>query len=272
MSLTVISYGGGVQSTAMVVLAATGRLGHDVNAALFANVGDDSEHPATLDYVHNVAIPWAAERGLEIHELQKRKRDGSVGTLWEELHRINSITIPVRTSDTGQPMGRRSCTIDYKVKVVDKWLKANGATEDDPATVLVGISTDEIMRAKGDRAGMDLFRRRAYPLIDLNLDRAACQQEIIKVGLPAPPKSSCFFCPYHRPAQWAELRRDDPDLFEKSAELEDELNRRRSNSGKDPVYLTRFGIPIRKAITEAQDMLPLFSPDTETCDEGYCWT
>ena len=39
MTPTYISYGGGVQSTALIVLAATGRIHAD--AALFANVGDD---------------------------------------------------------------------------------------------------------------------------------------------------------------------------------------------------------------------------------------
>jgi hypothetical protein len=42
--------------------------------------------------------------------------------------------------------------------------------------------------------------------------------------------------------------------------------------GKDPVYLTRFAKPIDEAVREAQEMLPIFSPDTDTCDEGYCWT
>jgi hypothetical protein len=40
---TIISYGGGVQSTAMLVLAIRGQLGYQIDAALFANVGDDSE-------------------------------------------------------------------------------------------------------------------------------------------------------------------------------------------------------------------------------------
>ena len=46
--MKVISYGGGVQSTAMLVLANQGAI-DSVDAALFSNVGDDSEHPATLD-------------------------------------------------------------------------------------------------------------------------------------------------------------------------------------------------------------------------------
>lgn len=52
MSLRTISYGGGVQSTALVVLAAQGVIDYPV--ALFSNVGDDSEYPATIDYVRNI--------------------------------------------------------------------------------------------------------------------------------------------------------------------------------------------------------------------------
>ena len=47
--LRVASYGGGVQSTAMLVLAAQRII--DFPLFLFANVGDDSEHPASLRYV-----------------------------------------------------------------------------------------------------------------------------------------------------------------------------------------------------------------------------
>jgi hypothetical protein len=54
----VVSYGGGVQSNALLVLAAQGRI--DYRRFLFANVGDDSEHPATLRYVRDVALPSAA--------------------------------------------------------------------------------------------------------------------------------------------------------------------------------------------------------------------
>lgn len=54
-ALRTISYGGGVQSTALLVLAATGRI--DFTTFLMSNVGDDSEHPDTLTYVHDVAVP-----------------------------------------------------------------------------------------------------------------------------------------------------------------------------------------------------------------------
>jgi len=53
--LRVFAYGGGIQSTAALVLAAAGRINFPV--FLFANVGEDSEHPATLAYLHHTARP-----------------------------------------------------------------------------------------------------------------------------------------------------------------------------------------------------------------------
>src|SRR5947209_1941983 len=47
--LKVFSFGGGVQSTAALVLAARGEI--DYQTFLFANVGGDSENPETLRYV-----------------------------------------------------------------------------------------------------------------------------------------------------------------------------------------------------------------------------
>jgi hypothetical protein len=264
-----ISYGGGVQSTAMIVLATQGRI--DADVALFANVGDDSEHPATLAYVRDVAIPWAAERGLPVHELGRVKRDKTVETLMGRLVKegSRSLPIPVRMSN-GAP-GTRSCTKDFKIDVVGKWLKGHGATKDDPAIVNIGISTDEIQRV-GNKRVMP-YEQPVYPLIDLGYSRSDCQRIIADAGLPVPGKSSCFFCPFHRPQTWAEMARDEPDLFTKSADLEDLLNDRREVRGKDPVFLTRFGIPLREAIKPAQDMLPGFAdPDFDTCDEGYCFT
>ena len=269
MSLTVISYGGGVQSTALLVLAAQGKLGLDIDAALFANVGDDSEHPATLQYVREVAIPYAADHGLPVHELRRVMRDGTERTLWQDLMRDSrTINIPVRM-DNGAP-GNRNCTHTYKVRVVGKWLKEHGASPESPATVAIGISTDEIIRVSNKRA--EAYERPVYPLIDLGLDRSACQRVIAEAGLPVPGKSSCFFCPFHRPQTWAEMRRDEPELFFKAADLEATLIARRHALGKDPVYLTRFGVPLDLAVSEAQDMLPGFGPDMDTCDEGYCWT
>lgn len=267
MSLRAISYGGGVQSTALVVLAVQGVI--DFPVALFSNVGDDSEHPATLDYVRNIAIPWAAERGVTIHELRRVMRGGIYRTLLEDVERESrTINIPVRMAN-GAP-GNRNCTANYKLKVVTKWLKAHGATVDTPATVAVGFSTDEIERSTNRR---DVPTEQvAYPLLDLGINRGECEAIIRRAGLPVPPKSACWFCPFHRPSTWAEMRRDEPDLFWRSVELERHLNRRRAMLGKDDVYFTRFGRPLDEAIAEAQPSLFGDHGGPETCDSGACFT
>lgn len=223
MTVRVVSYGGGVQSTALLVLAAQGEI--DFPTFLFANVGDDSEHPATLRYVRDVAMSYAATHGIELVELHKIRRDGSRETLFGRLTKpgSRSISIPVRMSDTGAP-GTRSCTVDFKIQVIGKALRRRGASPDNPATVGIGFSTDELHRASPKRK--QPWEVPVYPLLDLGLSRAACQTLIANAGLPVPPKSACYFCPFHRPATWAEMRRDEPDLFDKSVALERLLNDR----------------------------------------------
>ena len=54
MTLRTVSYGGGVQSTALLVLAAQRQI--DYSIFLFANVGDDSENPATLRYLEGQGL------------------------------------------------------------------------------------------------------------------------------------------------------------------------------------------------------------------------
>lgn len=270
MSLRVISYGGGVQSTALVVLATQGKIGQ-VDAALFANVGDDSEHPATVRYVRDIMVPWAKERHFDIHELHRYKRSGERETLYGRLVKKDSrsLPIPIRMPDTGAP-GTRSCTQDFKIRVLGKWVKAHGASAKTPAHVLIGFSTDEAHRAS-NRAP-NKYEHPEHPLLDLRLDREDCKRIIERAGLPVPPKSACYFCPFHRPAMWERMRRDEPDLFWKSVKLERLLNERRDKLGKDHVYLTRFGKPLDEVIHERQPDLPLEAPDTDSCDEGYCWT
>lgn len=274
MKLRVISYGGGVQSTALLVLAARGRI--DFRTFLMANVGDDSEDPRTLAYVRDVARPYAARHGIELHLLDRVRRDGTVETLWGRLMRegSRSLPIPVRM-DNGAP-GTRSCTSDFKIKVIGKWVKAHGATADNPATIGIGISRDEIMRANNRRS--EPHERVVYPLVGigeetgLSMSRQDCMNLIAEEGLPVPPKSSCFFCPFHRPSAWVDLRRERPDLFDRSVELERTLNERRAMLGKDPVWLTRFARPLDEVIGEPEALLPGFDEADGECDSGWCFT
>jgi hypothetical protein len=267
MSLTIISYGGGVQSTAMLVLANQGELGYDVDAAVFANVGERSEHPETLKYVREWATTVST---IPVVEVAKRRKSGEIVDLRDQLERpeTRSVEIPVYLRGGGP--GRRSCTGQWKIVPIGKWLKANGATEEKPATVCIGISTDEIQRVNRKKA--QPYEKAVYPLIELGLDRSECVQIIEKAGWPNPGKSACYYCPFHRPQHWAEMRRDEPELFASVVELERTIGETRQRiAGERDAYLTRFGMPIDEAIGEAQDELPLWDGEWPECDEGACW-
>lgn len=257
MRLRVVSHGGGVQSTSLLVLAAQGDLGH-VDAFLFANVGPKAENPATLTYLADHAIPYADAHGLTIVELANK-----VDLYDHVLADSNrSIVIPVRMDGGG--FGNRKCTERWKIEKVAAWTKNHGATQADPAEVMVGFSLDEWQRMSNRREAP--HEKKTYPLIDRGITRAECVAIITRAGLPVPPRSSCWFCPYTRPSTWAERRRDDPDTFARAAAFEAAVNVKRARIGKDAVTLA--GVPLDD-IHEAQ--VGLFDADDMTCGGG-CWT
>lgn len=253
------SFGGGVQSVAALVLAAQGRIDYDT--FLFANVGDDSEYPETMVYLRQVAMPYAEANNLKIVELYKTRKDGTTETLWEKLHRTErSIDIPMRMSN-GAP-GNRSCTADFKIKVVAKWMRQNGATKIKPGEVGIGISTDEAQRMKPSQLPHIINR---YPLIDLMLSRKDCEQLIASAGIPVPPKSSCFFCPFHTVKAWQDLYDNQPELFAKSVALERMINDRRKSIGRDSIWLSNKLRPLDEVVNGSHKwQMALF----ETEDDG----
>ncbi len=267
--LQVFSYGGGVQSTAALVLAAQGKISY--HTFLFCNVGGDSENPETLIYVRDVAMPYAQAHGMDLIELQRTwqmgERSGQPVTLYGQLTKVGSKTIgiPIRMSN-GAP-GNRSCTADFKIGVVARWLREHGATKDNPAIVALGISLDEFQRMHSD-SGI-AYEKLAYPLIDLRLDRSACTRIISDAGLPVPPKSSCWFCPYHSLRVWQAMRNKQPELFTKAVALEQYINERRTALGKDQVWLTDKLKPLDQATTEYEQG-NLFEETEDTCESGYC--
>lgn len=261
--VSAFSFGGGVQSMAVLVLAAQGKVPY--KTFLFANVGDDSEYPATVRYLEQFAIPYAEAHGLTLIKLVKTRKDGSSETLLEKLHRTpRSIDIPVRMQN-GAP-GNRSCTADFKIKVVAKWMKQNGATKEFPGGVGIGISTDEVQRMKPSQIP---YIENQFPLIDLEIDREGCKTIIREAGLPVPPKSSCWFCPYHSLSAWRHMLNTDYDLFMRAVALEKLINDRRATLGKDQVFFSSRLVPLDRAVSQ----MAMFVADEEgqySCGPFIC--
>jgi len=265
--MRVVSYGGGVQSTALLALAAQDKIPH--RTFLFANTGDDSEHPDTLHYVREVAMPFAAEHGIEMVELQYRRRDGTPVDLRSHMMREDRKSIPIPMyGESGAPL-RRGCTSEFKIRVIAKEIRKRGATAENPARMALGISVDEIQRAKAAIDPRTPEQLKEYPLLELGMHRNPdCRDAIEAVGLPIPPKSACYFCPFHDREAWRSLKRERPDLFQKAAELEDFVRSQRAADGGRDVWLTRSRIPLVDAVDDQSQLFP----EGDDCDSGHCFT
>lgn len=230
MSPSLFSYGGGTQSTACLVLAARGDIHFD--HWVMADVGADSENPETLEYYEKHALPFAEAHGINLVTTRWDRRTGVI-TLREYLDEIKtSIPIPV---NFGQGPASRLCTLRWKIEPVARYHKRVGATTDTPGAVGLGFSTDEVHRCRD--TSKHAWQTPVYPLIDLGLSRQDCIALVMDAGLPEPPNSCCWFCPFQRPSQWEERRRTHPELIDEAIELETMLSERTEAMGKGPCWI-----------------------------------
>jgi len=237
---TIISYGGGVQSTALVVLAMQRgwRIDEIVHVDLL-----DAEAPNTREYVASFAR-WLREtynRGITILQ-----RD----LYGDMLARPAFTPAPWRARD-GSFMLKRQCTRQYKVEPVRRYLYDKYRRE--RIGLMLGISVDEFHRMRESDAKRI---EHLYPLVDERLTRNDCRAILERAGLATPPKSSCWFCPYRSARSQSELLRQYPALREKGEELERRINEERRKRGKDAIVVLRADA----ALDDQSDF----------CEEGFC--
>lgn len=264
----IFSFGGGVQSTAVLALQIMGKLERPYDYFVFANVGHDSENPETLAYLADVIYPLVDQHNICFIELKKQYK-GNDDTLYQAIYRSKGIVIPARLPKSGMP-AKRQCTTDFKVKLIERWVKRQGFTD---IELGLGISLDEFTRMRDtqwhDAEGnhkLGFNRKLEYPLIDMRLSRTDCHNIISEFGLPIAPKSACWFCPFTRKNEWVLRRNNQPKLFEKAVQLEEDLERKLGY----PVYLHPSKYPLENAVANGQ--LEMFPDEDDTCDSGHCWT
>lgn len=272
MSEHIFSYGGGVQSTACLVLAARGEIPY--KHFIFSNVGDLAENPATIEYMEKISTPYAEQHGINLITVQAVWRNGGLKDLYEDTVRpqYKSVRIPLRCEGSGAP-GRRGCTENFKVKPIAKFCKKNPNF----THIGLGISTDEACRAKFGTTDYGL--ERDYPLLWLGLSRADCEDIIKDAGLPPCPKSACWFCPYRSVSEWQRLADEDPAMLKRIGDLERQLHAKFQSFGRPKRYFSQRGAKAGLCVDE------IFKPNlkhTETdedrrdgllrCESGLCGT
>lgn len=186
----ILSFGGGLQTTAMVVLMAQGKL--DADLVIFADTG--AEKPETYRYIDSYIKEMVDLTVLPVED------KGLIG--YCEKYRIVPSVV------------NKWCTRIFKVERLDKYV--------DNQSMMIGFSTDEIKRSENPKLEGDTF-----PLIEMGISSADCSRIISDYGLPVPIKSSCYFCPFQRWSEWNWLKLHHKDLFEDALRLEGLLYERK---------------------------------------------
>lgn len=162
----VLSYGGGRQTVAMLLLVRDGVLPRP-DRIVIADTG--REKSSTWEYLEEIAQPIAQSIGLTI-EVAPRS------LAYVDLYAHNGdLLVPVYTRTGKLPA---FCSTEWKARVVSRHLRAQGITQH---TSWIGFAYDERQRIKG-RDG------RAFPLVDAMLTKADCRRIIADAGLPLPPR------------------------------------------------------------------------------------
>lgn len=192
-----VAYGGGVDSTAMLIELIEN--GFHVDVVLFADTG--SEKPATYAFVLLFA-EWLRARGVRFEVVRYEPRNFKNFPPYRSLDE-NCFTNGTLPSIS---FGFSSCSQKWKIQPQNRWAEAwprAQATWRASGKIIKLIGYDcspADAKRYAHREGYDDPRYvYGYPLRVLGWVRQDCEVRIAAAGLPVPPKSACFMCGATKP-------------------------------------------------------------------------
>lgn len=240
----VVSYGMGVDSTAVLVLLR--RSGIRPDLILFADTG--GERPTTYAYLAIITEYLKAVGFPPVTVVKYRPKRAEYDTL--EANCLAKGMLP----SIAYGGHKHGCSLKFKVEVMNRyvanWAVAREAWRSGRRVVrIIGYDdsdADTKRRVRFEEKDLQAATQRAekaskvapsakrrgwmppqherytylYPLQTVHWDREKCITEIEREGLLPPPKSACFFCPSTRPHEIIELVVDFPELAWRVIELE----------------------------------------------------
>lgn len=214
----ILSLGGGVNSVALMVLLILEKL--PLDGVVFADTG--GELPETYAYLeitkeylqgHGVPLTVVSKRGSTLYD-----------TAWNREVFPSAIW--------------RWSTRDFKVTPIYRFYRTLGGH----VNQYLAIAWDEAMRMKDSRVD---YVTSLFPLIERRITRAGCIELIQDAGLPIPPKSACYFCPFNTVDRWRWLYENHPDLYEKTVALEEHSKHFPNQRLTDQAFRERADISLR---------------------------
>lgn len=291
--LDVGSIGWGVQSTGILFAQAFGLL-PKTDRNYFSDLGSESKE--VYDYM-GYAIPILEKYGIEC-EIIKTSNIYDHIMSWDVAERISMIPVYF-INDEGKPQPlNRQCTVDFKIKTIASQIRTDyDIKRFKPWSVRMwqGISLDEIKRTQKTKLfpseGLT-YRVNHYPFIRkyseitspkhrwLNYTRQDIIDNIfVKNGIKTPPKSSCFFCPFHDIHYWYHIFLTQPQEYEKSIVLDESI--RGFNTPTKSLRTTEFflykgclplrGLDFEKEISK-ENIKRNEQPHLFGCNSGFCFT
>lgn len=250
--LTYISLGAGVQSTALLIMAARRLIEPMPDFAIFSDTGGE---PVAV-YAHLRRLrKWAKSAGIPVVLVQYRNLAD------DTLRDSDFIRIPafVEGRSGKAAILRRQCTERYKIEPIKRYVRnALGAKTSKTGAILrppsgrvaeqwIGFSLDEVDRINDHRHAVPYIRNR-YPLMDLRMTRQDCIEWLVENGWPDVEKSACTFCPYHSDDEWIRMRDSAPDDWHAAVEFDRTIRERSFKGPQKLPYLHRDLLPLSDVV------------------------
>ena len=191
--MRVISLGWGVQSFTLAAMAALGEI-EPVDYAIHADTGYESV--LTYEFAERWWM-WLRDHGVNSVTVNEPNAQIVIN------RGRGGISIPAFTESNNASGGMllRQCTRRWKVAPIRRFIQSRRNGES--VEMLLGISTDEWQRMRDSDVK---YITNSYPLIDKKMSRLDCMRWLEEHGLEIPPKSACYFCPFHTTREWNRIK------------------------------------------------------------------
>lgn len=235
MDLTILSYGGGQDSWALLCKYANNsefraRYAPGRFLVIMADTGDEHQH--TYDHV-DFTKQYCRQRNMEFIHLTADM--GYHAEDWQNLRGFYRAKTAV-----GSKCFPKTCTDRLKLRPIYNYLEdwigreygyTSGykrafkayAKEHGKIKIMVGIAKGEEGRVKRgipDEKWRAVSLEIIYPLIDMGMDRQICQDYVRALTLPVPYPSNCILCPFMSEIELLWLYRNLPDDFQDWVNIE----------------------------------------------------
>jgi 3'-phosphoadenosine 5'-phosphosulfate sulfotransferase (PAPS reductase)/FAD synthetase len=234
--LTVLSFGAGQDSTAILYklifdAAFRQRFAPGRFIVVFSDTGN--EHDETYDHLREVE-ELCQRHGVEFYWL--RPEHGFHVASWQSLNEHHD-----ELQTIGSVAFNKTCSDNLKIKPIYKFLDAfvslqfkvaldaqgaprlrkkglyEFAANFGKVRVLVGIAQGEESRVADPAKELHVWKRETveivYPLLEVSMNREACQTYIKSLNLPVPVPSNCKRCMYLSESELLYLWRTEPAEF-----------------------------------------------------------